>query len=306
MIYSSKLDEAISCSQCGNVAKLFKKSFDYHKRISKVEFNYYRCNNCGYIFLYNIPENLGDYYPEEYYALPNNTQELERNAFFSQKWKIDTVLNFKSGGTLLEIGPAYGLFAFLAKRFGFDVTAIEMDRRCCEFLSETVGINVIENDDTAAALQDLPPFDVIVMWQVFEHLRDPWPLLKQLTEKLRPDGILVLDVPNPDAFQFKILGRRWVHLDPPRHVSLIPIELMIKRAAEQGLKTEFLTTCNFGANSYNGFGWAYSFKNVFGNNFIGDVAYFIGRVLSKVLIPFERTGRRGSTYTIVLRKGSRV
>lgn len=272
--------------------------------MSKVEFYYYKCEDCGYIYLDPIPDDLDKYYPEEYYDVPKTEEELTATAERFQQWKLDTVLKFKSSGALLEIGPAFGLFAFLAKRSGFDVTGIEMDHRCCEFLRDVIGINVVESADTISALKALPSFDAIVMWQVFEHLPDPWPVLELMSDRLNAGGILILDMPNPDAFQFKVLGRRWVHLDPPRHVSLIPSQLVVQRAGEYGLLPEMVTTSNYGANTYNGFGWAFSFKNVFGDNIVGSIGHFLGRALGKIMIPIERTGKRGSTYTIVLRKGT--
>ena len=292
-----------ACKQCGKPAFIFIKSYDFYKRMSDEEFIYYKCRDCQYIFLDPIPQDLSKYYPEEYYELPKTLQELTKMAELSQQWKIDTILQFKLNGRLLEIGPAFGMFAFLAKRSGFEVTGIEMDHKCCEFLRGTIGISVVEDADTVNALAMQEPFDIIVMWQVFEHLSDPWSALAAIAERLKPGGILILDMPNPDAFQFKILGRRWVHLDPPRHVSLIPSALLIQRAAQHNLKPEFVTTCNDGANGYNGFGWAVSFKNMFGENILGSVAHLFGRVLGKLLIPVERTGRRGSTYTVVLKKG---
>ena len=292
-----------NCKACGNTAEFFVTSFDYNKKISDEPFQYYKCNHCGYIFLDPIPDNIGRFYPTEYYAIPATAVELADTAKRLQQWKIDTVLQFAQNGRLLEIGPAYGLFAYLAKQAGFKVTGIEMDHECCEFLRSTVGIDVVEDADTVSALATQQPFDVIVLWQVFEHLPDPWSALAAIAERLKPGGVLILDMPNPDAFQFKVLGRRWVHLDPPRHVSLIPSALLIQRAAKHNLKPELVTTSNHGANGYNGFGWAVSFKNMLGENIMGSVAHFLGRALGKLMIPVERTGRRGSTYTVVLKKG---
>ncbi len=41
---------------------------------------------------------------------------------------------------LLEIGPWIGIFSCNAKDAGFDVTAIEMDQNCVNFLNDCVGI----------------------------------------------------------------------------------------------------------------------------------------------------------------------
>jgi len=281
---------------------LFMSVRDYNKKISDKVFNYYRCRRSGFIFLDPIPADLGKYYPSDYYDVPASEAELVASAEVLQQWKLDAVLAHAKGGRLLEIGAAYGLFSFLAKRAGFKVTAIEMDARCCGFLRDVVGIDVVESDDALSVLETLPEFDVIVMWQVLEHLPDPWTVLAAVAERLVPNGVLILDTPNPDAFQFRVLGRRWVHLDAPRHVALIPVELLTDYVGRHGLEAERLTAADAGANGFNGYGWAFTFKNFLGDNLFGRIGFFLGRVLAKLLIPIERTGWRGSTYTAVFRK----
>lgn len=290
------------CPKCGTSAPLAYRAADYNKKMSDEVFEYFRCPRDKYIFLSPVPQDLGKYYPSSYYDVPKSEAELAEVAHSLQQWKLDTVKQAASSGRLLEIGAAYGLFAYLAKEAGFEVTGIEMDARCCQFLRETVGINVVETSDTIGALESLPPFDVIVMWQVIEHLPDPWTTLSAAARRLAPGGVLIVDTPNPDAFQFKVLGHRWAHLDAPRHVVLIPAPLMTEHLEGEGLKPEVLTASDVSANGFNGFGWAYSFQNFLGDNPMGRASNFLGRALAKLLIPIERTGWRGSTYTAIFRK----
>ena len=288
------------CPRCGASAPLFLVAADYNKRISDERFRYYRCPRDGFIFLDPIPDDLGIYYPESYYVLPNTMAEHAETAEHLQQWKLDTVLEHVSGGTLLEIGPAYGLFAFLAKRAGFDVTAIEMDARSSAYLRTSVGIKVVETSDTLSALDALPAFDVITMWQAIEHIPDPWETLAAVSRKLKPGGVLVVDTPNPAAFQFGALGRRWAHLDAPRHVALIPAPLLCAFMAEHGMTQLYLSDTR--AAGFNGFGWGYSFQNMVGDTAIGRLANVAGRALAKLLIPVERTGFRGATYVAAYKK----
>ncbi|WP_457330907.1 class I SAM-dependent methyltransferase [Rhizobacter sp. P5_C2] len=303
----SKTDATLTpppCPKCAQASRLVYQARDYNRRLTDEVFHYYRCNACEFIFLAPIPADLGRYYPKSYYELPRSIDEHDALARRLQTWKLDVVKRYASGGKLLEIGPAYGLFSHLAKQAGFDVTVIEMDTRCCEYLRDTVGVKVIESDDTLGSLQRLPKFDVIVLWQVIEHLPDPWRVLNAVAERLAPNGVLVLDTPNPDAFQFRVLRRYWSHLDAPRHVTLIPARLLVEHAAGIGLKPLLLTAADTGANGWNGFGWAHSFKNLFGETPLGNAMHFLGRALAKLLIPIERTGWRGSSYTAAFRKES--
>ena len=71
----------------------------------------------------------------------------------------------EQGGTLLEIGPGTGGFAFLAKRAGFDVRVIEMDQECCDFIEGKLGIEVLNEPETLGETGG-DSFDAIAMWHV--------------------------------------------------------------------------------------------------------------------------------------------
>ena len=292
----------LKCPKCIGESRRVFRSKDYNRRVSDEVFDYYRCASCGLIFLSPIPSDLGRYYPAQYYDIPRSETELAATAERLQQWKLNVVTRFAKKGRLLEIGPAYGLFAYLAKRAGFEVTAIERDSRCCSYLRETVGIQVVEGTDVVNLVKMLPVYDVIVLWQVIEHLEDPWGVLAAAAERLAPNGVLVVDTPNPEAFQFSVLGARWAHVDAPRHIVLIPASLLARHAKEQGLSTLWQSACGESAKGYNGFGWAVSLKGFFSNDLLGSIAHLAGRILTKLLIPVERTGWRGSTYTAVFRK----
>lgn len=295
----------MKCSHCGQTAPFSFSTKDYNRRITEDRFNYYRCKSCGFIFLAPLPNDLGRFYPTEYYDVPKNKVELAARAEELQLSKLDVLQRFATKGSLLEIGPAYGLFAFLAKRAGFDVTGIEMDSRCCDFLRTMVGINVVEGSDTLSLLATLPKFDVIVLWQVIEHLPDPWAVLKAAALHLAPGGVLIVDTPNPAAFQYRVFGARWTHVDAPRHVALIPAPLLVEFADKQGLKLIDLSSTGAIARGYNSFGWAFSLKSFFKDRGLANAAHLCGRVFAKVFVPIERTGLRGSTYTVVFRKGEK-
>ena len=292
----------MKCVHCGKSAffKFFAK--DYNRRITEDRFNYYQCESCGLLFLAPLPYDLSQFYPNEYYEIPKNEVELAARAEKLQAGKLDVLRRFATKGNLLEIGPAYGLFAYLAKQEGFNVTGIEMDPRCCNFLRTIVGINVVEGSDAVSLMAALPKFDVIVLWQVIEHLPDPWTVLNAAALHLTQGGVLIVDTPNPDAFQYRVFGSRWTHVDAPRHVSLIPAHLLVKFVGQHGLKLIDISSSGQIARGYNSFGWAFSLKSFFKNELMASTAYLIGRILAKLFAPIERTQMRGSTYTAVFRK----
>ena len=280
-----------NCPYCNTESRLYFQSKDYNRNITQEIFDHYRCSQCGLIFIMPVPVNLADYYPESYHFVPESSEHLEEGSK-PEHYKIEIVQGFVDNGRLLEIGPSYGSFAYLAKKAGFEVEAIEMNARCCQFLNKVIGVNAINSDDPIAILGQMKPYDVIALWHVIEHLPDPWTILNAICASLKPGGIVVLATPNPSSFQFNIMGYRWPHVDAPRHLILIPMRLLAKRLEALGMKAELITTTDQGSIGWNLFGWEFFFAN------FSSQLY-----LKKVLI--EKIEGKGSAYTMVFRKSVR-
>ena len=77
-------------------------------------------------------------------------------------------------------------------------------------------VDVIAGDFLTTAFQG--SFDVITMWHTLEHLPDPGAALARSSELLRPDGCLIISVPNASSAQARLGGDAWFHLDLPRHL----------------------------------------------------------------------------------------
>jgi hypothetical protein len=56
------------------------------------------------------------------------------------------------------------------------------------------------------------------MFHVLEHLEDPMTYLNAARELLRPQGRLIVQVPNAACWQFLLLGENWSGIDVPRHL----------------------------------------------------------------------------------------
>lgn len=291
-----------NCPHCGSAAEPAFRAQDFNRRISDEWHQYYRCERCSLIFLSAIPANLAIYYPDNYYPIASSENQLESWAQ-AERYKLDIVERFTSRGRLLEIGPASGGFALLAKKAGFEVEVIEMDGGCCDFLNNVVAIHAIHSANERDALHQARDADVIALWHVIEHLPDPWSTLEAAVAKLRPNGILIIAAPNPDALQFRILGNRWTHIDAPRHVCLIPAALLIGKLNQLGMKALMHTTIDQGSLGWNSFGWEYSFASYFRMRPLKLLARAIGRLVAMLFKPIESREGKGSAYTLVFKKG---
>lgn len=290
-----------ACPQCGGAASWRFTVGDLNRGLGERAFDYFQCAHCALLFLDPPPEDLSRYYPQAYYQLPRSIEELARSARH-ERYKIDIVRRHATAGRLIEIGPATGGFCYLAKEAGFQVQAIEMDSRCAEFLRSTVGVDVLHSAAENAALQRLEPADVVVLWHVIEHLRDPWSMLEAIAAKLRPGGVAVIATPNPGALQFRLWGRRWVHVDAPRHLFLIPAGVMAERMRGLGLELVEMTTRDEGSLGWNWFGWVYGFSNFGRSAGVKRMLRVAGRAVRLMMAPFEDREGLGAAYTAVFRK----
>lgn len=290
------------CQICKEHCDLFIETKDYNRKVSNITFRYYYCNKCKLYFISQIPHNLHDYYTDKYYKIPDSVKELEILSTF-EKYKLDMILRLVQKGRILEIGPSFGAFVYLAKKAGFEVEAVEMDARCCDFLEKKIGIRAINNLNISNALNELGHnYDVIALWHVIEHIVDPWIALKAIAAKIKPEGYLLLSAPNPRSLQFKILGKYWAHLDAPRHVSLIPTSLLETKLRPEGLIPIFSTTKDPGSIGWNHFGWQTSLVNFASGPITQASLSLLGKFISTAVSPLDQIEGFGSAYTVIFKK----
>jgi len=293
---------SVTCPFCHEPAILEFRTHDVNRQVTTEQFSYFRCRACGLIFLSPVPANMENYYPSEYYdAIPRSMRRLDQIAE-ANRYQIEMVQRFVPGGRLLEVGPGYGTFARLAKNSGFDVEVIEMSDRCCKYLAEVVGVRAINSSRPAEVLKTAGPKDVIALWHVIEHLPDAWECLEGAAHNLAPGGILLIATPNPDALQFHMMGSTWPHVDAPRHLYLIPANLLIQRLRPLGLEAVLLTTNDKGGQGWNRFGWQRYLMNRFSSRLAQMTAFVLGYLISMPMAPWERRELKGSAYTIILQK----
>ncbi|MCW3016580.1 MAG: putative S-adenosylmethionine-dependent methyltransferase, partial [Solirubrobacterales bacterium] len=110
-----------------------------------------------------------------------------------------------------------GRFVAHARGAGYaDAAGVEPTARGTDQAATRHGVALERTtiEDAAVAAESA---DVVTLWHVLEHVADPAGTLDVLHGWLRPGGALVVGVPNLDSWQARIGGRRWYHLDLPRH-----------------------------------------------------------------------------------------
>lgn len=292
-----------NCPLCNKNGEFLFETKDWNRKVSDEIFSYQKCPDCGLIFLSDIPDDLDAYYGDDYYC-PPRFEKLKRIAK-KESYQLAMIYKFVKTGRLLEVGPGFGVFAYQAKQAGFDVDVIEKEEKCCEFLSNIVGVKVIRSDAPHKIIESVKGHDVIALWQVIEHLPCAWEFLTNAAKNLNTDGILLIATPSPSAFQFRIQGQRWPHVDAPRHLWLIPADLLIRYLRPLGLEPVMMTFDDKGARSWNRFGWQRYLMNNFSNKCFQRTMFLFGYFFAILMDFFDSRRESSSTYTVIFKKMDR-
>jgi len=127
------------------------------------------------------------------------------------------VLNVAPGASVLDIGAADGSVAGALAQRGCRVVGVEVDAEAgsaAEKYCERVVIGDVESLNLADILEGTR-FDVVLLLDVLEHLRDPLTTLKQAAEQVKPGGRLIISLPNIThaAVRLQLLGGRFEYSD---------------------------------------------------------------------------------------------
>lgn len=277
---------------------------DRNRVVSGERFEYRRCAACAVLWLLDVPGDLQRYYPPDYHELLCGRDLTVAAA--AEKPRIDLIERWVLAGQMVEVGPSQGVFASAARKAGFDVVGLEMDAACCRHLEQVVGVRAVNTSAPAAALREMEPSRAVVMWHVVEHLPDPWAMLRTIADNLEPGGILALATPNPDSLQARVFGSRWVHLDAPRHLTLIPVSALEAEAATLGLELVEATTLDPVGVSLNRLGWERSILRPPALGAAPSLAHTAGKLLTALMRRWEEVDLRGAAYTAVFRKPGRL
>jgi SAM-dependent methyltransferase len=151
---------------------------------------------------------------------------------------VHFIRRFCPGGRLLELGCAYGFFLVEAARF-FDVTGIELAREAAEH-ARSLGLNVVHGAADESSLGQIGELDVIVLFDVIEHLQEPREALALCLKKLRANGIVVITTGDFGSLLARLAGARWRLMTPPQHLWFFTRESICRMAAGLNLAVEHL------------------------------------------------------------------
>lgn len=118
---------------------------------------------------------------------------------------------------MLEIGCATGIFLDVARRKGWQVAGVEISDFAGQYAREKLGLEVF-----IGQLEDsyFPPesFDVICMFHLLEHIPSPKKFCQIVHRLLKPDGLVVIEIPDFSSSSSRRFKEKWGALQPETHL----------------------------------------------------------------------------------------
>ncbi|MGY1410123.1 class I SAM-dependent methyltransferase [Luteimonas sp. A611] len=189
------------CDLCGSTNASISDRWGGMLRL-RSPFAVRHCRSCGLRWLDPRPdaEGYARLYSNEFYfggegASPENYAGLEalRERYFVERLRRIERAVGRFPLSILDYGAATGGFVALARKRGHACQGVELSGDARATARATHGIELVPGD--AAADLAAGAFDALHMNHVLEHMPDPLQHLRWCRERLRPDGVLVIEVP---------------------------------------------------------------------------------------------------------------
>ena len=192
--------------------------------LTNEDFQIKKCDDCGFRYTYPKPDEntIGSYYESEEYISHSNAKKGIVNTIYQTvrkhalKNKTNLIRNYKKDGKVLDIGCGTGEFLNALSQNGFITNGIEPNNSARNFAIENYNLDIKGEKEISSFENN--SFDVITMWHVLEHVYNLEERVEQIQKLLKPDGVLVVAVPNPDSYDAKKYEKFWAAYDVPRHL----------------------------------------------------------------------------------------
>lgn len=192
--------------------------------VSRETFNIVECISCGFKFINPRPaaEKLGAYYISEEYVSHSNTKKGFINSIYQvvRKYtmlkKLKLISEFYKTGKILDIGCGTGDFLKTVKEAKWETIGIEPSPDARKMAIENYALDVRE--EAEIKILEKETFDIITMWHVLEHVPELNERIEDLKRLIKPNGVIIIAVPNCTSLDAKIYSENWAAYDVPRHL----------------------------------------------------------------------------------------
>lgn len=149
-------------------------------------------------------EYFTGYYEKNVGVFEDKDLERSINWFYGWISYLNKFVDLKYGKSrkVLEIGCSIGGVSHILSDAGFEVFAsdiseyaVERARKLSRKLKKNISFSVFDIEKNIPLRQK---FDLIIVFEVIEHLQDPFGAIKKMRTKLKKNGTLICSTPDKD------------------------------------------------------------------------------------------------------------
>ena len=165
--------------------------------------------NAGAVQGERIEETYDGDYQEALYG------RSARRKLRDSRRRLRVIEALRRPGAFLDIGCSLGYFVQAATDNGWDAHGVDISEYAAARCRER-GLQVIVGDMQHLDFPDAT-FDIVNLRHVLEHDADLWRSLAEIRRVLKPEGLLILEVPCVECLQVRLWRERYVKFWHPYH-----------------------------------------------------------------------------------------
>jgi len=169
-----------------------------------------KCNSCSHIQLYPLPLAKEDksFYNQDLQSKDVfkriNILDLEKRSTVDTKRRVDFIRReFNNNESLLDVGSGYGFFIKAIGDAGFKTTGLEISSARRE-ISKSITNIPLQSKAITGPNKTKNQYDIITLFHVLEHIKDPIKLCTDLKSYLQKGGTLIIEIPNTNHYLLNI------------------------------------------------------------------------------------------------------
>jgi 2-polyprenyl-3-methyl-5-hydroxy-6-metoxy-1,4-benzoquinol methylase len=195
-------------------------------------------------------DEIKEFYCQEYFE-KDHSCGIKAKTYFEDEGRVqekakqalELISKFKTEGKLLEVGCAGGLFLRESQKRGFSVSGLDISAEIAKEAGGKLGI-AIKVGDFETYFFGQEKFDIVCMFDAFEHFANPLSVLAKAKQVLETGGLLFIDIPTTkNAFPYRLsslvlreLRKNRIVETPPYHLFEYTPGTLQRMAIKAGFK----------------------------------------------------------------------
>jgi 2-polyprenyl-3-methyl-5-hydroxy-6-metoxy-1,4-benzoquinol methylase len=135
----------------------------------------------------------------------------------------------------LDVGCGNGNYVGEMEKLGWEAYGLEMNPDVARYAEEHLKLRIF-----AGHLPDprfkTGFFDVVTMWDSFEHMANPCAVLAGIHRLLAPGGQLIFSTPNFNSIYRRFFGSKWFNVTAPLHYYYYTFENISRLLSKNGFR----------------------------------------------------------------------